>query len=80
MSTFEERVNPVSGKEQTVGILVRYSYSVNGMEHRRTVEMSSLSADRFVPWSRAKVCYDADDLNTIDAGKLFPACYKCGDE
>jgi hypothetical protein len=76
----QRAVNPASGAEQTVGILVQYRYSVNGLDYRRTTTMSSLAAERFIPWGTAKVCYDPENLNTVEAGKLFPPTYKCGVE
>lgn len=74
----QRTVDPVFGNERTAGILVFYSYDVDGAKYERQVRLSSAEGDAFVPWSTAKVCYDENDPSTISNGKLFPPKHTCG--
>jgi hypothetical protein len=71
-------VDPVMGDERTVDIGVTYSYVVEGRSFRRSVRMSKRSASEFVPWDKAKICYDPADDSTVENGRLFPRTHSCG--
>lgn len=40
--------------------------------------MSKTAAIPFIPWGKAKICYDSTNLKTIEQAELFPENYTCG--
>jgi hypothetical protein len=70
--------DPESGKEQSVDTLVTYSYSIDGKDFTKTVRIGKVAAARFIPWGKAKVCYDPKDIKTIEDAELFPTSHQCG--
>ncbi|MGB7210536.1 MAG: hypothetical protein WBD27_17915 [Pyrinomonadaceae bacterium] len=40
--------------------------------------MSKTKAVPFIPWGKAKVCYDLTNLKTIEEAELFPVSFRCG--
>ncbi len=72
-------VDPIFGSEYTVDVSVTYKYVIDGQEYRRTTRLSKSEAERFVPWSTAKVCFDRGNTRSVDEGKLFLESHKCGE-
>jgi hypothetical protein len=69
---------PVDGYEYNVAVDVLFSYSIDEKQYRRTVRMRKVEASLFVPWGKAKVCYDPSDERTVENARLFPISHKCG--
>jgi hypothetical protein len=72
------RVDPESGKEVSVDIIVNFDYEIDGRKYQRTVRKSKTKAVPFTPWGKAKVCYDPSNLKTIEEAELFPVSFRCG--
>lgn len=70
--------NPDTGQEQSVDVIVSYEYEVNGQIYERTTRMSKTESLSFIPWGKAKVCYDPDNPKTIEDPQLFPNSHECG--
>ena len=70
--------DPIDGKEGSIDIVVTFEYEINGQKYERTVRKSKAEALPFVPWGKAKVCYDPENINTITEGELFPTSFICG--
>ena len=75
----QRTIDPVFGDERTAGILVSYSYEIDGSRYDQQVRLSSAQGDDFVPWNTGKICYDKEDVRTITEGRLFPSSHRCGD-
>lgn len=71
-------VDPETGKEFSKDVLVSFQYEIDGTTYNRTLRKSKLESLSFVPWSRAKVCYDPNDHTTHDAALLIPEHHACG--
>lgn len=70
--------DPETGKEQTVDTIVTFVYEIDGKEYKRTARKSNAEALSFVPWDKAKVCYDPGNPKTLQEAELFPSSYECG--
>lgn len=74
----QRAVSPDFGKESTVGVIVTFSYRIDEHAYERRIALDPAESARFAPWGQAKVCYDPEDIKTIDNARLFPAGYSCG--
>lgn len=67
-----------SGKEISVDTSVTFEYEIDGQKYLRKVRMSKNAAIPFIPWGKAKVCYDPTNLKTVEEAELFPESFTCG--
>lgn len=70
--------DPETGQERSVDTIVTFLYDIDGRKYERVVRKSKTESLAFVPWGKAKVCYDPANRNTIEEGELFPVTYECG--
>lgn len=70
--------DPETGQERSVDVLVNFKYEIDGVKYEKTTRKSKIESLAFIPWERAKVCYDPNDLTTIENAELFPSNHKCG--
>ncbi len=70
--------DPETGQERSVDTIVTFVYEIDGKKYERTVRKSKIESLAFVPWGKAKVCYDPANPKTIEEGELFPISYECG--
>ncbi len=70
--------DPVDGKEESVDIVVTFEYEINGQRYERTVRKSKVESRSFVPWGKAKVCYDPADQLSIEKAELYSTDHVCG--
>ncbi len=70
--------DPETGQERSVDTIVTFEYEIEGKKFERVVRKSRTESLAFVPWGKAKVCYDPANPKTIEEGELFPASYECG--
>lgn len=67
-----------TGQEGSVDTIVTFVYEIEGRKYERVVRKSKIESLAFVPWGKAKVCYDPANPKTIEEGELFPVSYECG--
>ena len=70
--------DPETGQERSVDTIVTFVYEIDGRKYERVVRKSKTESLAFVPWGKAKVCYDPANSKTIEEGELFPVSYECG--
>ena len=69
--------DPETAKETTVDTIVTFAYEIDGRKYERTVRKSKTESLGFIPWGKAKVCYDPANIKTVEEGELFPDSYDC---
>ena len=70
--------DPETGKEGSVDTIVTFVYKIDGRKYERIVRKSKTESLAFVPWGKAKVCYDSANPKTLEEAELFPVSYECG--
>ena len=70
--------DPETGQERSVDTIVTFVYEIDGRKYERLVRKSKTESLEFLPWGKAKVCYDPASPKTIEEGELFPVSYECG--
>lgn len=71
-------VDPETGKEFSKDVLVTFDYEIHGIRYTRTVRKGKVESLAFIPWGKAKVCYDHDDPTSHGKAFLIPNDGKCG--
>ena len=70
--------DPETGQERSVDTIVTFVYEIDERKYERVVRKSKIESLAYVPWGKAKVCYDPTNQKTFEEGELFPLSYECG--
>lgn len=71
--------DPETGQERSVDVIVTFEYEFDGQKQEGETRLSRTESLVFIPWGKAKICYDPADRKSIEKPQLFPPTHQCGE-